>query len=149
MLNELSFGYVRMHGETGDPTPDSPTLTINGISSQFGVEFWHPINFTQNNFEFKETLTTNPGRHSLRFGGELRMSFDNSELHHWERPNYAFQAPVGATNSSGILDFADDEAFSERRGVDPETGLSSLAVGDTEGANSPCMRRTTGRSAPM
>jgi len=133
MLNELSFGYVRMHGETGDPTPDSPTLTINGISSQFGVEFWHPINFTQNNFEFKETLTTNPGRHSLRFGGELRMSFDNSELHHWERPNYAFQAPVGATNSSGILDFADDEAFSERRGVDPGTGLSSLAVGEYRG----------------
>jgi hypothetical protein len=132
-LNELSFGYVRMHGETGDPTPDSPTVSIAGISSQFGVEFWHPINFTQNNFEVKETLTANRGRHSLRMGGELRMSFDNSELHHWERPNYAFQAPVGVSGSSGILDFADDEAFSERRGVDPRTGLPTLAVGEYRG----------------
>jgi hypothetical protein len=132
-LNELSFGYVRMHGEAGDPTPDSPTITIAGISSQFGVEFWHPINFTQNNFEVKETLTTNMGRHSLRFGGELRMSFDDSELHHWERPNYTFEGPVGVANTSGILDFADDEAFSERRGVDPATGLSTLAVGEYRG----------------
>jgi hypothetical protein len=132
-LNELSFGYVRMHGEAGDPTPDSPTLTIAGISSQFGVEFWHPITFTQNNFEFKETLTMSRGTHSLRFGGELRMSFDNSELHHWERPNYNFQGPAGVANTSGILDFADDEAFSERRGVDPRTGLSTLAVGEYRG----------------
>jgi hypothetical protein len=29
--------------------------------------------------------------------------------------------------SSGILDFADDEAFSERRAVDPSTGLSTFA----------------------
>lgn len=132
-LNELSFGYVRMHGETGDPTPDSPTISIAGISSQFGVEFWHPINFTQNNFEIKETLTSNRGRHSLRMGGELRLSMDDSELHHWERPNYAFQSPPGVTGSSGLLDFADDEPFSERRGVDPRTGLPTLAAGEYRG----------------
>jgi TonB dependent receptor-like, beta-barrel len=131
-LNELSFGYVRMHGEASDPTPDSPTIAVSGITG-FGVEFWHPIQFTQNNFEVKETLTMNPGRHSLRFGGEVRMSMDNSELHHWERLNYEFTTPLGAANSSGILDFADDEAFSERRGVDPATGLSTLAVGEYRG----------------
>jgi hypothetical protein len=132
-LNELSFGYVRMHGEAADPTPDSPTVSVLGGVSGFGIEFWHPISFTQNNFELKETLTTNRGRHSLRFGGELRMSFDRSELHHWERPNYEFQTPLSSTGSTGILDFADDEAFSERRGVDPSTGLPTTAVGDYRG----------------
>jgi Carboxypeptidase regulatory-like domain len=132
-LNELSFGYVRMHGEAQDPTPDAPTISVLGGVSGFGVDFWHPIQFTQNNFEIKETLTTTRGRHSLRFGGEARLSIDNSELHHWERPNYEFQTPLGVSQNTGILDFADDEAFSERRGVDPATGLPTLAVGEYRG----------------
>lgn len=132
-LNELSFGWVRMHGEANDPTPDAPNVAILGGVNGFGVEFWHPIQFTQNNFEIKETLTTSRGRHNLRAGAEVRLSIDNSELHHWERPNYQFQTPLGVSQSTGILDFADDEAFSERRGVDPLTGLSTLAVGEYRG----------------
>lgn len=132
-LNELSFGWVRMHGEASDPTPDSPTISILGGVNGFGVDFWHPIQFTQNNYEIKDTLTTTRGRHNLRVGAEVRLSIDNSELHHWERPNYEFQTPLGVTGSTGILDFADDEAFSERRGVDPLTGLPTLAVGEYRG----------------
>jgi hypothetical protein len=132
-LNELSFGWVRMHGEAQDPTPDAPNVAIAGGVNGFGVEFWHPIQFTQNNYEIKETLTTSRGRHNLRFGAEVRLSIDNSELHHWVRPNYEFQTPLGVAQSSGILDFADDEAFSERRGVDPLTGLPTLAVGEYRG----------------
>jgi hypothetical protein len=132
-LNELSFGWVRMHGEADDPSPDSPNVAIQGGVNGFGVEFWHPIQFTQNNFEIKETLTTSRGRHSFRTGAEVRLSIDNSELHHWVRPNYEFQTPLGVAQSTGILDFADDEAFSERRGVDPLTGLPTLAVGEYRG----------------
>ncbi len=132
-LNELSFGWVRMHGEAGDPTPDAPNVSIAGGVNGFGVEFWHPIQFTQNNFEIKETLTTSRGRHNFRTGAEVRLSIDNSELHHWVRPNYEFQTPLGSAQSAGILDFADDEAFSERRGVDPQTGLPTLAVGEYRG----------------
>ena len=29
-LNELTFGWVRQHGETGDPTPEAPTIGISG-----------------------------------------------------------------------------------------------------------------------
>ena len=44
--------------------------------STFGVEFWHPITFTQNNFEFRDVLTMTRGEHSLRMGGEsLRLLF--------------------------------------------------------------------------
>jgi hypothetical protein len=132
-LNELSFGWVRMHGEADDPSADSPNVNILGGVNGFGVEFWHPIQFTQNNFEIKETLTSSRGRHSLRVGAEVRLSIDNSELHHWVRPNYEFQTPTGVAQSTGILDFADDEAFSERRGVDPLTGLPTLAVGEYRG----------------
>ena len=132
-LNELSFGWVRMHGQADDPTPDAPNVAILGGVNGFGVEFWHPIQFTQNNYEIKEALTTSRGRHNLRFGAEVRLSIDNSELHHWERPNYEFQTPLGSTQNNGILDFADDEAFSERRGVDPMTGLPTLAVGEYRG----------------
>jgi len=120
-LNELSFGFARMHGETGDPTPAAPTIGVGDGVAGFGVDFWHPITFTQNNFEFKDVVTMALGEHSLRFGGGFRYGIDDSVLHHWERPNYSF---------SYFLDFVEDEPFSETRAVDPATGLSTVAVGE-------------------
>jgi outer membrane receptor protein involved in Fe transport len=121
-LNEATFGYLRQDGHAEDPTPDSPTITAvgNGVVG-FGVELWHPIEFTQHNFQFKDTVTLNRGRHSFRTGGELRVGRDGATLHHWERPNYTFQS---------ILDFIDDEAFTETRAVDSSTGLSTRAYGN-------------------
>ena len=120
-LNEITIGYLRQDGHAEDPTPESPTITAvgNGVAG-FGVEFWHPIEFTQNNLQFKDTLTLERGRHSFRTGGELRSGHDGATLHHWERPNYTFQ---------NILDFIDDEAFTETRAVDPATGQSTTAYG--------------------
>jgi hypothetical protein len=116
-LNELAFGYVRMHGEAADPTPQVPTISITGLNAAagFGVLNWQPIGFTQNYFQMKDTLTATRGRHSLRLGGEARVTMQYQDFHHFERPNYSF---------SNLLDFADDEPFSEVRGVDPLTGLS-------------------------
>ncbi len=120
-LNEITFGYLRQDGHAGDPTPDAPTLGVGNGVAGFGVEFWHPIEFTQHNFQLKDTVTLNRGRHSFRTGGELRMGRDGATLHHWERPNYSFQS---------ILDFIDDEAFAETRAVDPATGQSTTAYGN-------------------
>ena len=119
-LNEATFGLVRQHGEAGDPTPETPNVGPGSGVAGFGVEFWHPIDFTQNNFQFKDTLTMNRGRHSFRTGAELRLGRDGATLHHWERPNYNFQS---------ILDFIDDEPFGEDRAVDPATGLATTAYG--------------------
>ena len=119
-LNEFTFGLGRMHGEAGNAAPESPDVGPGNGVSRFGTEFWHPIDFTQNNFNFKNTLTLNRGRHSFRAGGEFRHGRDGATLHHWERPNYGFQS---------ILDFIDDEPFSEDRAVDPGTGLSTNAYG--------------------
>jgi hypothetical protein len=121
-LNELTFGWVRQHGETGDPTPLAPTITITGVPypAAFGADFWHPITFTQNNFEIRNVVTLDRGVHSFRIGGELRHGRDGATLHHWERPNYTFNS---------ILDFVDDEPFSEQRAVDPATGLPTVAPG--------------------
>jgi hypothetical protein len=119
-LNEANFGIVRQHGEAGDPTPEGPNVVVGSGVAGFGVEFWHPIDFTQNNFQFKNTLTMNRGRHSFRTGGELRLGRDGATLHHWERPNYTFQS---------VLDFIDDEPFGEDRAVDPATGQATVAYG--------------------
>jgi hypothetical protein len=116
-FNELAFGYVRMHGEAADPTPQVPTISITGLNAAagFGVLNWQPIGFTQNYFQVKDTMTATRGRHSLRLGGEARVTMQYQDFHHFERPNYSF---------SHLLDFAGDEPFSEVRGVDPLTGLS-------------------------
>jgi len=88
--------------------------------SSFGVAFWQPITFTQNNFHFRDTFTMNRGRHSYRIGGELRHGRDGATLTHWRRPTYNFES---------ILDFVDDEPFSEDRAVDPLTGQPTSAPG--------------------
>ena len=119
-VNEATFGIVRQHGEAGNPALESPNVNITGSIPGFGVEFWHPIDFTQNNFQFRDVLTMNRGRHSFRTGGELRMGRDGATLHHWERPTYGFQS---------VLDFVDDEVFTEDRAVDPATGLATTAYG--------------------
>ena len=119
-LNEATFGLVRQHGEAGDPTPESPNVTPGNGVAGFGVEFWHPIDFTQTNYQFRNTFTMNRGRHSFRVGGELRTGIDGATLHHWERPSYAF---------NHFLDFVDDEPFRENRAVDPATGLPTVAYG--------------------
>ena len=119
-LNELTFGFGRMHGDVGNPAAESPDIGPGTGVARFGTEFWHPIDFTQNNFQIKNTVTMNRGRHSFRTGGELRHGRDGSTLHHWERPTYNFQH---------ILDFVDDEPFSEDRAVDPLTGLPTFAYG--------------------
>lgn len=119
-LNEATFGYVRQHGEAEGPNNESPDIGIAGGVSRFGSEFWHPIDFTQHNWQVKNVLTMNRGTHSFRTGGELRLGRDAATLHHWERPTYNFQH---------ILDFIDDEAFSENRAVNPATGESTNAYG--------------------
>jgi hypothetical protein len=119
-LNEATFGYVRQDGHSGDPTPDAPTIAMaNGVPG-FGVEFWHPIEFTQINLQLKDNVTMTRGTHSFRIGGEARLGNDGATLHHWQRPNYSFQS---------ILDFIDDEPFSEVQAVDPATGLPTTAYG--------------------
>lgn len=119
-LNEATVGLVRQHGEAGNPAPESPNVNPGSGVSGFGVEFWHPIDFTQNNFQFRDTVTLNRGRHSFRTGGEWRLGIDGATLHHWERPTYGFQ---------NFLDFIDDEPFNENRAVDPATGLPTVAYG--------------------
>ena len=120
-LNEATFGYVRQDGHAGDPTPDAPTIggIGNGVPG-YGVEFWHPIEFTQINLQIKDTITLNRGTHSFRTGGEARLGNDGATLHHWQRPNYSFQS---------ILDFIDDEPFSQTQAVDPANGQPTTAYG--------------------
>jgi hypothetical protein len=120
-LNEATFGYLRQDGHADDPTPDAPTISFSsGEIPGFGVEFWHPIQFSQNNFQLKDTLTLNRGTHSFRTGGEARLGRDGATLHHWERPNYSFQS---------LLNFVNDSPFSEERAVNPLTGLPTTAYG--------------------
>ena len=119
-LNEATFGFARQDGHADDPTPDAPTLSPGNGVAGFGVEFWHPIQFTQMNYQARDVITLERGRHEFKTGGELRLGRDGATLHHWERPNYSFQS---------ILDFIDDEAFSETRAVDPATGRSTTAYG--------------------
>ena len=119
-LNEVSFGFARQHGEAGNAAPESPDVFIGGGVARFGTEFWQPIDFTQNNFHIRDTMTLNRGRHSFRVGGELRHGRDGATLTHWRRPSYSFQS---------IFDFVDDEPFSEDRAVDPLTGRPTSAPG--------------------
>ena len=75
----------------------------------------------------------NRGEHSFRFGGELRMSMDDSELHHWERPNYEFQTPLGTTGSTRDSGFRRRRDLPGAAGRRSDDGPPALAVGEYRG----------------
>jgi hypothetical protein len=57
-LNELTLGFGRQHGEAGNAGPTSPDIGPGSGVERFGTEFWHPITFTQNNFQIRDNRGT-------------------------------------------------------------------------------------------
>jgi hypothetical protein len=93
-LNEVRFGYVRTRVGTRAETPFSwsdvgvsegtmsdanalPSLNIRGSVS---IASGFPRTYTQNSFEFNDTLSFVHGAHSFRLGGSLTRLQDNLDV---------------------------------------------------------------------
>ena len=117
LLNELSYGQIRVQGSVGD-SPGIPfrvpDININYQSTGINAG-WGPATFIQHNYNWRDVVTWVRGAHSLKLGAEAWMGDDDARFRApYERPNFQF---------NNLLDLVRDQPYQEG-GVnyDPITG---------------------------
>jgi hypothetical protein len=119
-LNEVRFGYTHMFYETirvGDVYHVPELNTDDGFS--MGNGGWSREYFPTTVPEFGDVFSLNRGRHGIKFGGAYRHStVDLQSMIPCDTPQYLF---------ASIIDFADDNPYSECRNLDVETGKSTIS----------------------
>lgn len=121
ILNEFAVTYMRVQGSEPGNQLQIPNIDIAGVSG-FGT--WAPGVYIQNNYEWRDVLNWNRGKHGLKFGAEFRRGHDDMLFADiYNRPSYSF---------ANLLDFAQDKPFSQSGPViDPKTGgYGGLSTGD-------------------
>jgi hypothetical protein len=119
LVNEMQFSWVRVYGETSNPHPDIPGITVTGIAGyQVG---WGPNQFVQNNFNWSDMVTWTRGTHGLKAGlGYTREHADNDSARAITRPTFNFD---------NVFDFAADRPSLESQiAIDPRTGREPASI---------------------
>jgi hypothetical protein len=117
VLNEFSYGQIRVQGSAGD-SPGIPFRVPEiGITNQdTGINAgWGPATFIQHNYNWRDVVTWVRGAHSLKIGGEAWMGDDDAQFRApYERPSFQF---------NNLLDLVRDQPY-QQSGVnyDPITG---------------------------
>ena len=122
MINEarfnatrFSFNEIESSGTTnfGIPRIEIENLPFDRI--RFGADWAEttPGIFSQNTFEFRDTLRWVRATHAWSFGGEVRFEHDNNDLSGGSRPLYTF---------AGLFNFANDAPLFYQINADPRTG---------------------------
>lgn len=71
LLNEFRASYVRRNLQFPENDPNTPTTTITGLFN-FGGASNFPQSRIQNSYQFSDILTWQQGRHSMKFGADIR-----------------------------------------------------------------------------
>jgi hypothetical protein len=76
-LNEARFSYIRRDLSFPEADPVTPTTAITGLFTIGGLSNF-PQGRIQNSFQFQDVFSWQKGRHSLKFGGDMRyLQLDN------------------------------------------------------------------------
>jgi hypothetical protein len=118
LLNEMSAGATRAFGNAPLNHGEIPLLNVPGIAS-YGTGF-SDATFIQNNFEWRDVMSYNRGKHNFKFG--FRYAKDDAFgggakfANVFTRPQFTFDS---------LFDFALDDPSSEGNiGFNPQTGES-------------------------
>ena len=113
VLNEFGASFIRLHGSIPCETCSVPSLAVSGIST-FGDPNG-PLQFIQNNFEYRDNLSWDRGAHSFRFGVDrMKLQSNFKPVQAYTRPQFTFL---------NALYLAADQPYSESNiGFNPTTG---------------------------
>jgi len=108
LLNTLRLGYLRHRLDF--PPPEGALgvpgyYTIDGISEDFGQYVGLPQYFTENQFQYLDTLSLVKGKHSFKFGGEYRRTRNGSSFFNEQ---FGFFLPWGVEDALTDLAFSDE-----------------------------------------
>ena len=101
MLNEFRFSLVRRDLDFPENDPNSPTATITGLF-QIGGDSNFPQGRVTNAYQFSDTLTWSAGKHSLKFGADIRYN---------DVDNRAAFNSKGTFTFNNLQDYMNNNAF--------------------------------------
>ena len=129
-VNEVRFGFVRYNrpvqpvdhavpathygintGVTDPAALGMPTIDVAGLGQLGAFKVWPNLLGPDNNFDFLDQLSYLRGKHSFKFGGELRYARIHSNAHSEGRGQFsfsgglAFPSSAGAPGSTALQDF--------------------------------------------
>jgi hypothetical protein len=124
-LNEARGGVTRwFFNEVGSNSQEPWGLPQENIDNQGAAnpQFLGapgPGVFYQTTYNFRDTASSQMGRHSLKFGADLYWEQDNDAQAGGARPQYSFR---------NLWDFANDAPYAESANFDPRTGAPTSAT---------------------
>jgi outer membrane receptor protein involved in Fe transport len=79
VLNEFKASYLRSSAGFPATAPEIPSIgTFDALSVGFGSSSALPQKFTENTFQYQDSLAITHGRHSFKVGGEYRRTRNGS-----------------------------------------------------------------------
>jgi hypothetical protein len=124
-LNEARGGVTRWYfNEVGSNSQEPWGLPQENIDNQGAANPQYlgapgPGVFYQTTYNFRDTASSQIGRHSLKIGADLYWEQDNDAEAWAARPQYSFR---------NLWDFANDAPYAESGNFDPRTGVPSAAT---------------------
>ncbi len=73
LLNEFRTSYIRRNLQFPENDPNTPTTAITGLFTIGGLNNF-PQGRVQNSYQFSDILTWQKGRHSMKFGADIRRN---------------------------------------------------------------------------
>lgn len=126
LVNDAAAGITRISGLGSCSNCQVPAIFGTGLAT-FGDGF-SPAEFIQNDFEWRDLLSYNHGKHGMKFGLDIFRDQENDLFDGpTQRPGYVFFG----TNVPGIFNFANDNVQLEPGiNFDLRTGaLSQQSIG--------------------
>ena len=120
LLNDFRAGYTRNVGDqSAGSAAGVPQIGLDTGEVSFGSYNGYPQLFHENAFHFSDMVTWTRGRHTWKFGGELKRNYENSEFN-VGRPSYNFADGIALA-----VPLVESEAAGVSPGqIDPKTGAS-------------------------
>ena len=124
-LNEARGGVTRWFFNEVGSNPQEPwglpQDNIDNLGSANPQYFGAPGPgvFYQTTYNFRDTVSTVKGKHSIKFGPDLYWEQDNDSQAWAARPQYFFR---------NLWDFANDAPYAESGNFNPSTGMPSSAT---------------------
>src|SRR5581483_901576 len=115
LVNDFRFGLLHNHAFTAAVPNDIPNFVLDDFTLGFGSDFFIPINLTDNEYNFRNTVIWDHGRHGIKFGAEFSYQKEHGFFDATARGFYEF---------ASILDLANDAPYLQLQHIDPETGQS-------------------------
>jgi hypothetical protein len=109
IVNDAAMGITRISGLGSCVLCQVPPINIGGGFAGFGGGF-APAEFIQNDFQWRDLLSVNHGRHAMKFGADIFRDQENDLFDGpTQRPGYGFAPNPLTGNLPSIFNFANDQ----------------------------------------